>query len=397
MQAECIKPTAKEQPQQVCNLNRLAYRKQIEFFIVACATGGFYKSPASGQSIESGTDLTITWDPSCMTADAADIYLYAPGAVTSRIHMWENVNFALGSYNTKLQAGWWNSTGSISLQLSIVEYNTPPFLASLPAGPVFTATVGSGDSNSGTTVSSTIEDVNNFGSQHTGLSHGKVAAAVILPLLIVGGLIFAAWMKFRRGKTEDKRKRWSEAVDKRMSTISTDWKSITPGGASAAIRSSMAISAGASENRNSSFSFGNIRPSSTVATEGGQAGIGSKGMCMQENGSFEQPQMSQLRSGPRVPSATGNLPRISFAADTRVSRVSFAADSRPSGESRRGVSRAFHVGEAPPMPVRQYSDEMSPTQTHGPVSLSPDDISARMSESASRPSIDDYMPALSST
>jgi len=39
---------------------------------------------------------------------------------------------------------------------------------------------------------------------------------------------------------------------------------------------------------------------------------------------------------------------------------------------------------------------MSPTQTNGPLTLTSDDIHARMTgQSESRPSIDDYMPALS--
>jgi hypothetical protein len=362
----------------------------------SCTTGGFYKSPSSGQSVESGTSLDISWDTTCLTSDAVDIYLYAPGSSSSRIHMWENVNYALGSYSSELSAGWWNSSGSISLQLSIVESGTPPFLSTLPAGPVFTATVGSGDKSSGSTVSSSIQDVNNFSTPHTGPSKGKVAAAVIFPLLIVGGLITAAWLKFNRAKTEEKRKRWSEAVDKRMSTISTDWKSISPAGASAAIRNSMAAS-GISANRSSAFSFGNIRPSSTIALEGGQAGIGTKAMSMQENGNFETPQMSQLRPNARL-SAADRLPRVSFAADTRVSRVSFATDTRPSSEYRRGVSRAFHFGDVPPLPEpsRQDSSEMSPTQTHGPLALTPDDIRARMTgQSEAHSNIDDYMPALS--
>lgn len=38
---------------------------------------------------------------------------------------------------------------------------------------------------------------------------------------------------------------------------------------------------------------------------------------------------------------------------------------------------------------------MSPTQTQGPLSLTPEDIQARMSGQENRPSMDDYMPALS--
>jgi len=51
------------------------------------------------------------------------------------------------------------------------------------------------------------------------------------------------------------------------------------------------------------------------------------------------------------------------------------------------------------MPIlqRQDTSEMSPTQTNGPLSLTPEDIHARMSgqETEPRPSMDDYMPALS--
>jgi hypothetical protein len=362
---------------------------------LACSTGGFYKSPTSGQSISSGTNLNISWDTTCLTTNAVDIYLYAPGAENTCLHIWQNVNYALGSYTPPFSSSWWNSSSSIMLQLSIVQSGTPPFLSPFAAAPIFTATVGSNDSPSGSVGSSAItQNVNNF---WHGLSGGKVAAAVIMPLLVVGGLIFAAWLKFNRAKTEEKRKRFSEVVDKRMSTISTDWKSMSAAGATAAIRHSMAVS-GSSGNRSSSFSFGNIRPSSTVALEGGQAGIGTRGLYTHSNESLEKPQMSQLRSGIN---ATGErVSRVSFAADTRISRVSFAADTRPSGESRRVASRAFHTGHAPmpPLPLRTDTGELSPTQTFGAVPLTPDDIRARMSgqEDESHPNIDDYIPALSS-
>lgn len=103
--------------------------------------------------------------------------------------------------------------------------------------------------------------------------------------------------------------------------------------------------------------------------------------------------MSQLRSGPRPGVSTGE----------RVSRVSFAADTRPSVESRRSqytsrTSRAFHVGHAPPLPTRQESGELSPTQTAGPFSLTAADITARMSgiDTLPRASMDEVMPALTS-
>jgi len=269
------------------------------------------------------------------------------------------------------------------LQLSIVQSGTPPFLSPFAAAPIFTATVGSNDSSSGSVGSSAItQNVNNF---WHGLSGGKVAAAVIMPLLVVGGLIFAAWLKFNRAKTEEKRRRFSIAIDKRMSTISTGWKSMSTAGAAAAIRNSIAVP-GTNSDRVSSFSFGNIRPSSTVALEDGQAGIGTRGLNIPEKSSLDNSQMSQLR------------PTL-VATGERVSRVSFAVDPRPSGESKRGVSRAYHIGQTPlpPLPTRRDSSEMSPIQASGPVSLTPEDIQKRMAgqEVEARSSIDDYIPALS--
>lgn len=364
----------------------------------ACSTGGFYKSPSAGQTIQSGQPLNISWDTSCMTTDAIDIYLYNPAASNPRIHLWENVNYALGSYETSLKAQWWNSSDSASLQLAIVAHSTPLFMATLPAGPLFTATY-SADSDasgaletSGTTTTGAIEQVNNFESHH-GLAKGKIAAAVLIPLLVIIALVVGAYIKISRSRGREQRKQWTEAVDKRMSTISTDWKSISPAGATAAIRSSMAVSG---DNRASSFSFGAIRPSSTVAVEGGQAGIGAKGMLTQGGIDTTTPQMSQLRSGLRNPIASGD----------RVSRISFAADTRPSVESRRSIysrnskatSRAFHTGHVPPLPGRQDSEGMmSPTQAAGPLSLTPEEIHARMTgmETAPRPSMDEMMPALS--
>jgi hypothetical protein len=286
--------------------------------------------------------------------------------------MWQNVNFALGKYTTALHSGWWNSTqGSVKLQLKIVPNGSPPFLSDFPAAPIFAATKGDKDNGK---VASAIDNVNNFPQQRSSTSKGRVAAGVLLPLLFIIGASVYAWIRYKRNKGKVDRKRWSEAVDKRMSTISTDWKSISPAGASAAIRNSIAVNAGG--NRNSSFSFGAIRPASTFSEN--QAGVGIRGA------GEDVPQMSQLRPGLRVSALSVN----------RVSRVSFAADTRPSGESRR-ATRALHNGHVPPVPTLQDSSELSPTQTAGPLPLTADDIHKQMSGEA-RPSMDDYMPALSS-
>ncbi|TFK45748.1 hypothetical protein OE88DRAFT_1740016 [Heliocybe sulcata] len=361
------------------------YNKQQVQKRSSCTDGGFYTSPTQGQSIDvsSNDKVNMTWDASCLNSTAVDIYLYAPGSSQSLLHVWEDVNFKQGNYEAPFKPKWWNASSSVKLQLAIVQSGQPAFLATLPAGPIFTATYtkpsdGSTPTDADiTSVDATTQEVNNFGTEKKGPSKGGVAAAVIFPLLFVA-ICIAAYIKFSRERGKEKRKRWSEAVDKRMSTISTDWKSISAAGATAAIRNSMAV------NRASTYSFG-----------GGQAGVGAtagNGLYSQENVSLDEnspPPMSQLRPGVRA---------SSFGE--RVSRVSFAADTRPSGESRRSMatSRAFHTGFVPPVPQRMDSnmtndsEPVSPMQRSGPMPLTAEAIEARLS---GNDGADEVLPALS--
>ena len=212
-----------------------------------------------------------------------------------------------------------------------------------------------------------------------------------MPLLLVICIVIAAVVKLRRQSGKEDRRRWSEAVDRRMSTISTDWKPISVAGAQFAIRNSIA---GDASNRASSFSFGNIRPTSSIA-EGGQAGIGTRARTVLPGASNGT---AQLRSSLAT----------SQAMSERVSRVSFAPDVRPSSEARRTVhSRAFHTAIVPPLPDRKWEgsqtptlnsdhESLSPTQTNGPETLSIEDIQAHLAgkEAKPLPSVDAVMPAL---
>ncbi|KAK7462122.1 hypothetical protein VKT23_007725 [Stygiomarasmius scandens] len=232
-------------------------------------------------------------------------------------------------------------------------------MATLPAGPVFTAkytapTDGSTpeiadiSSNSASTDAGvTVVDAK---TESESSHKGKIAAAVLLPLLAIIALGVFAYLKLARAKGKEKRRAWAEGVDKRMSTISTGWQSMSAAGAQAAIRNSMAVG----DPRASSFSFGAIRPPSPVyPAEGGQAGVGV----------YASPEMVQHSPGVGLRSSAHSK----ALAATRVSRVSFAESvnsrphGRPSGESRRsayerrsqaGTSRAFHydADEMPPMP-----------------------------------------------
>ena len=83
-----------------------------------------------------------------MQSDAVDIYLYAPQSSTPVIHLWEKVANSEGNYEGTLKPKWWNSTATVSLQLRIVESGSPPYMASLPPGPLFNATYAAPTSGS---------------------------------------------------------------------------------------------------------------------------------------------------------------------------------------------------------------------------------------------------------
>ncbi|KAF8063160.1 hypothetical protein FPV67DRAFT_1672199 [Lyophyllum atratum] len=391
----------------------------------SCATGGFYKAPSNGATIDSLQPLSIEWDTTCLDTQKVDIHLLAPwfNGPNTEMTVWRNIPNANGKTTVNIMPKWWNATSSVNVQLTIVPANSPPGMTTLPAGPVITATYtppadghipASADTSKPDSPNNPITESSSGTTKS--LSGGKTAAAVLLPLLIVALALFL-YFRHQRRKASTKSKRFSQAIDKRMSTISTDWKSMSAAGAQAAIRSSIAV------NRDSSaFAFGAIRPMSTVGAEmEGQDGSGQ--------------QMKQVRTGTGVglrnPNAAAlaaerasRVSRVSFAADTRQSRVSFA-DSRPSGESRR--TRAFHSAYVPPLPTRadvvsavsEYPDSelekevkkgktgsptLSPRQATGPLTLTPEDIRARIqgrgamtaeAKRAQEEEYDEVMPALS--
>ncbi|KAF9062674.1 hypothetical protein BDP27DRAFT_1368648 [Rhodocollybia butyracea] len=390
----------------------------------SCLSGGFYTSPASGSTINSLTPLNITWDTTCLTpvSDLVDIYLYLPSAAAPRLHLWENVNYKPGFYVADLMPRWWNSTASEQLQLLIIQAGDAPFLATLPAGPVFTATYAapstgvpasaqtSGVSASSDSVTNVQQSTASSSSRH--LPGGKVAAAVIMPLLVVAALAAFFWIRRSRAKGREKRKEWTEKVDKRMSVVSSDWQSISVVGAQAAIRSSMAIrGSGSMDQARASYAEMAQRESmvANLAGMGVQApggGVGGFFIPGQEDPMVNPIMSMPTPSIPGLPRPTSVLSTTSpqgpplrpglgtgvglrssaysnAAAAARVSRVSFAEPhipgkasmegrrsiyerERPSVDSRRSVysqntqntrgSRAFHYAndddeeEMPPLP-----------------------------------------------
>ncbi|KAJ3975309.1 hypothetical protein EV361DRAFT_946260 [Lentinula raphanica] len=371
------------------------HKKRASSSSSSCLTGGFYTNPTSGATIDSLKTLNITWDTSCLTPsnDEVDIYLYAPSAATPRLHLWEDVPFSKGYYEAELMPRWWNSTSSEQLQLLIIQSGDAPFLATLPAGPVFTATYTTPTSgtpeSAQTSLASTdsgITEVQSTASSTSSshLSGGKIAAAVIMPLLAVTALAVFFWIKRSRAKGKEQRKTWSEKVDQRMSVVSADWASIHPSGAQAAIRNSMAIRASMEAEGRMPMASVNLAGMGVQAPGGGVGGFFIPGQG--------DPTVNPIVAMPvpSIPAAAQLRPGLrssaysTAAAAARVSSVSFAADpaipGRPSGETRRSIydrerpsfdsaqrrsgysqysqnsatrgSRAFHYadGEMPPMP-----------------------------------------------
>ncbi|KAK0207513.1 hypothetical protein IW262DRAFT_1419956 [Armillaria fumosa] len=234
-----------------------------------CSSGGFYISPAKGAVVDSLTSTNITWDPSCLEANAVDIHLYAPSMPSPKIYVWEQVKNADGTYEATLEPRWWNSSSTIQLQLVILPSGNPPFLATLPAGPLWNATYTQPESgtpdNADTSKEGPTAEVVGSASNSKAISAGQIAAAVVAPVIFII-LCMAAWLIRRRRKGLKERKAWTEAVDRRMSTTS-DWPSITVAGASAAIRNSLV----GTPTRTSMGS----RPSSSFYAGSGNAGVGA--------------------------------------------------------------------------------------------------------------------------
>lgn len=354
-------------------------------------TNGLYLAPKMGATVDSLQPLPISWDPTCLDAKELDIYLSAPYAATSLIHVWQRVALSRNTYTAALMPRWWNSTSSQQLQLIIVPAGDPPFMSTFPAGPVFTATYsppsgGTPPSADTSQIDSGITPVNDLANENKRKVSGKAAAGVLVPLLFIAiGIVL--FIKYKRSRGIQKRRAWTEKIDQRMSTISADWKSVSAAGATAAIRNSMAVGS-----RNSSFSFGALRPLSTTAVE-------ADGDMLEKR--------PHLRTGTGVGLRNPNaLSTVSQSSVTRVSRVSFADQPRPSVDSRR--TRAFHSAYVPPVPAlpdninKEDAESISPRQAAGALTLTSEDIKARLSthgsnkKNGSLGGIDEVLPALSS-
>ncbi|KAI6102597.1 hypothetical protein EDD16DRAFT_1715953 [Pisolithus croceorrhizus] len=255
---------------------------------------------------------------------------------------------------------------STSLHLSIVTSGTQPFLSPFPAGPVFIATYtaptsGSTPANANLSTPDTVTYVNNFPTPSS-LTSGKIAAGVLVPPFLIG-LGVAYYFKVSRVKAKEKTQRFSQAIDGRMSTISSDWTSISAAGTSAPIRKSIAVPSG--PRAPSAFSLGSIRSISSVVIE------------------------DETASERRSTSMDGCYSKY-VTASPGPSYCRFWRTGIQ-GLVRRRRSSSL------PCPTRQDADDLSPIQTEGAFSLTPEDITARISGETTgqaRPSMGKVWPSL---
>jgi hypothetical protein len=304
-----------------------------------------------------------------------------------------------GSYTQTLNPAWWNNTGDIQLTINISPTGQVLAFDPFAAGPVVNINSTAAISPSDNASNSSDPDLKTSGAvaQGGGLPKGSIAAAVLLPIIIIIVGV-AIYVKISRKKQAEKSRRFSHVVNARMSRISGDWQ--------------VGEENGKPGPRNSSAS--GLRMSN-VFGQGSGHGVqmdvrDSMARVSIANMPYTQRDSTYMQrdsTGPRT--SRFNPPSIG----TRQSRISFAPDVNASRErlstySTGRASRTFPAEDAPPVPrgdfgrsstiipistgsvsvydtnsiyaVKSHDEHddagtvLSPTQTSGPVPLTNDDI-----------------------
>lgn len=84
-----------------------------------------YSSPAALSTLPVYEDITVTWDPACLTILPAKVDLFLsvqePQGLTA-VHVWTGIDYAMGKLDTQLSPAWWGDSigaGSVSAQVSL--------------------------------------------------------------------------------------------------------------------------------------------------------------------------------------------------------------------------------------------------------------------------------------
>ncbi|KDE04503.1 hypothetical protein MVLG_05069 [Microbotryum lychnidis-dioicae p1A1 Lamole] len=245
----------------------------------ACTT--MYSYPSSASSVPVLEDVVFRWDSTCYNFTKIDLYLSVQSLANGLVpvHCWTQIDFGTGTTKVRLNPTWWNASSNggdpITAELGMTASGSPLWNTPASSSPAFTITNIYNASNTDAPATEAAANgsptvgINHSDSLDGGLAGGRLAAAVVTPLvaLMVAVCAYLAWHKFHRKRGDTKR--WSAVIDKRVSMMSEGtWQP------SASIVSPP--ESFRSRNRHSASSYGNlegaqrgsiIRPSSTYSSE----------------------------------------------------------------------------------------------------------------------------------
>ncbi|ORY88153.1 hypothetical protein BCR35DRAFT_302089 [Leucosporidium creatinivorum] len=361
-----------------------------------------YSAPLASDDWPVYEDVTIKWDPSCVTVTTSNIDLYLNVQQDSglvAVHEWTDVVYADGELVTQLKPSWWNAStgaGSVSAQLAIVPAGSPSWDTPAPTGPLFTITYNGtypasatasaqSPSYTGPSVESVAGKSTNSSSSLTG---GKLGAAVAVPLLVLA-LALGAYLAWHKLRKRPEKKRWSAVIDQRMSMVSQGtWQpprgsmssrpgSFYPDGRQASsvysgMEGSMRPHPFADPNRpNSAYSVGTPSPLGGGAVlrplppaEMRQVGAGERGskISFAATDANGRPSFSSSRKAPTSiynrssmhAGAGSNLRHSRIGSDAQALDRSYGSVSSSGGSSpamsRSGTREELSAMAAPPMP-----------------------------------------------
>jgi hypothetical protein len=317
-------PTSSVNP--VCPFN--THHKHILHSGCNLAAGDLYTAPALGATIDATKPIKFTWNTACaISTPQVDLYLNEPNS--GLIQAWQNVDFKSGQFEVQLRPKWWNSTETAHLQLSILgaglqSWDTqspagPIFTVNYPASAMFTTVTDGGAVKTNTAAAAATQSADGIfndvaSTKSGGISKGGIAAAVVVPILVVILAVGVA-IRFWRQRETEKRKRWSQALSTHSAGL--EWeKGAHPGEKPPSVFGGMPRPSTSSQ-RPMSYAT-----SSIYAVENNMAGTGA---------AFARPTYN-ARSG-----SNDNVSRSSVVlpdGNVRQSRISFAENARPDRRSR---------------------------------------------------------------
>lgn len=289
------------------------------------AKGDLYTFPNSTSTIDGTVPLTFKWNTRCPgIATTIDLYLYAPDTL-GLIKQFPGIPFSNGEFSIQLQPRWWNSTTEARLQMAIMNSGGMSWATTGPPGPVFGVTYPESAMLTTTTEGGMVRTLTNSAAatnggdaifqnvsntQRPSISKGAIAAAVVVPIIVIAAIVAVA-VRFWRQREAEKRRRWSQALS---STSNLDWEK----GARAGERTGSMFGPG----RPSMSSYGHPRASMAASSVFGEnmAGAGAAGA-----GAAGTMRQTYMR----------NVSNDALNPNPRQSRISFAESARPERGDRR--------------------------------------------------------------